>query len=246
LSASNADFVSHVINSTNWESQTRCTESNMKLALAVACIAFITPTLAAAYQSQENQTINHSGSKDNANNLMYQQGLNRGQADRTNNQPHQYRLQPNDSDDRRAYEAGYDQGYQANRDSSSYPAGEIGQYAPRSEPNGNMATQNGFQDGANDGLQDRQAGHSSRATKHHSYEHGNRGYEASFGSRINTRLRTVRPTFKDTTRAITAKAPITGNRIRVTRGCLLDEALPKRQARRVNEEPKRVSPTHSV
>jgi hypothetical protein len=151
-------------------------------ALAVACIAFVTPTLAAA-QSQENHTINHSDTKDNANNLMYQQGLNHGQADRTNNQPHQYRLQPNDSDDRRAYEAGYDQGYQTNRDSNRYPAGEIGQYAPRSEPNGNMATQNGFQDGANDGLQDRQAGHSSRATKHHSYEHGNRGYEASFGSK---------------------------------------------------------------
>jgi len=152
-------------------------------ALAVACIAFVTPTLAAAYQSQQNQTINHSDTKDNANNLMYQQGLNHGQADRTNNQPHQYRLQPNDSDDRRAYEAGYDQGYQTNRDSNHYPAGEIGQYAPRSEPNGNMAVQNGFQDGANDGLQDRQAGHSSRATKHHSYEHGNRGYEASFCSK---------------------------------------------------------------
>lgn len=152
-------------------------------ALAVACIAFVAPTLAAAYQSQENRTVNHSDSKDNANNLMYQQGLNHGEADRTNNQPHQYRLQPNDSDDRRAYEAGYDQGYQSNRDLNRYPAGEVGQYAPRSEPNGNLAAQNGFQDGANDGLQDRQAGRSSRATKHHSYEHGNRGYEASFGSK---------------------------------------------------------------
>ena len=46
-----------------------------------------------------------------------------------------------------------------------------------------MATQNGYQDGSNDGLQDRQAGHSSRATKHRSYGHGNRGYEASFGSK---------------------------------------------------------------
>ena len=152
-------------------------------ALVAACIAFVAPPLAAASQSQENQTINHSDSKDNANNLMYQQGLKHGQADHTNNQPHQYRLQPNDSDDRRAYEAGYDQGYQNNRDSNGYSAGETGQYAPRSEPNGNVATQNGLQDGANDGLQDRQAGHSSRATKHRNYEHGNRGYEASFGSK---------------------------------------------------------------
>ena len=152
-------------------------------ALTVACIALVRPTLAAAYPPQENQTINHSDGKDNANNLMYQQGLSHGQADRTNNQPHQYRLQPNDSDDRRAYESGYDQGYQNNPGSKGFSAAETGQYAPRSEPNGNLATRNGFQDGANDGLQDRQAGHSSRATKHHSYRQGSRGYEESFGSK---------------------------------------------------------------
>src|ERR1035437_3975239 len=73
------------------------------LALTVGFIAFVTPKPAAAHQSQENQNTNHVDSKDNANNLMYQQGLNHGQADRTNSQPHQYRLQPNDSDDRRAY-----------------------------------------------------------------------------------------------------------------------------------------------
>jgi hypothetical protein len=152
-------------------------------AFALASIAFVAPTAATGYQSQQNQSINHIDSKGNANNLMYQQGLNHGQADRTNNQPHQYRLQPNDSDDRRNYEAGYDQGYQTTRDSSRYSAGDISQYAPRSEPNGSMATHNGYQDGSNDGLQDRQAGHSSRATKHRSYGHGNRGYEASFGSK---------------------------------------------------------------
>src|SRR5581483_8150542 len=152
-------------------------------ALAVACIAFVTQMLASVSQSQENQTINHSDRKDNANNLMYQQGLKYGQADHTNNQPHQYRLQPNDSDDRRAYEAGYDQGYQNSRGSNGYSAGETGQNASPLRANGNLATQNGLQDGANDGLQDRQAGHSSRATKHRNYEHGNRGYEASFGSK---------------------------------------------------------------
>src|SRR5690242_12175845 len=40
------------------------------LALAVASFAFVTPTFAAAQQSQQNQTINHPDSKDNANNLM--------------------------------------------------------------------------------------------------------------------------------------------------------------------------------
>ena len=37
--------------------------------------------------------------------------------------------------------------------------------------------------GANDGLQDRQSSPSSRATKHRNYERGNRGYEATSGSR---------------------------------------------------------------
>jgi hypothetical protein len=152
-------------------------------ALTVGFIAFVAPKPAAAHQSQENQNPNHADSKDNANNLMYQQGLNHGQADRTNSQPHQYRLQPNDSGDRRAYESGYDEGYQGNRSANNDSSAQNSQSAPGSEANGNVATQNGFQDGANDGLQDRQSGHSSRATKHRTYDRGNRGYEASFGSK---------------------------------------------------------------
>ncbi|HXO36790.1 MAG TPA: hypothetical protein VN901_30990 [Candidatus Acidoferrales bacterium] len=70
------------------------------------------PKPADAYQTQENQNIDHGDSKDNANNAMYQQGLDHGRADDTNSQPHEYRLQLNNSDDRRAYESGYDQGYQ--------------------------------------------------------------------------------------------------------------------------------------
>src|SRR5579864_6216853 len=180
LSASHADVISNVVNSTNRGSQMKLNvrQAIWILALAVAVTAFVTPKLAAAYQSQQDQNNNQANSKDNANNLMYQQGFDHGQADRANNQPHQYRLQPNDSDDRRAYESGYDQGYQNDR--SVNLSRENSQYAPRSEANSNVATEYGFQDGANDGLQDRQSGHSSRATKHRSYEHGNRGYEASF------------------------------------------------------------------
>jgi hypothetical protein len=151
-------------------------------ALAIAGTALVIPR-AAAYQSQENQNTNQADSKDNANNLMYQQGLSHGQADRTNNQAHQYRLQPNNADDRRAYESGYDQGYQNSRDANRDYSGQNSQASVQSAPTANMATQNGFQDGANDGLQDRQAGRSSRATKHHSYERGNRGYDPSFGSK---------------------------------------------------------------
>jgi hypothetical protein len=180
-----ADVASNVVNITIQECVMKLNVLNAIwiLALTAGFIAFATLKPAAAHQSQENQNVNHADGKDNANNLMYQQGLNHGQADRTNSQPHQYRLQPNDSDDRRAYESGYDQGYQNNRSATLDSSGQNSQYAPPSEANGNVATQNGFQDGANDGLQDRQSGHSSRATKHRTYERGNRGYEASFGSK---------------------------------------------------------------
>ena len=143
-------------------------------ALGVAVTAFVTPKLAAA-QSQQDQSRDQANRNDNANNLMYQQGLNHGQADRANNQAHQYRLQPNNVDDRRAYESGYDQGYQNNRDADHDYSGQNAQYG--------AAAQNGFQDGANDGLQDRQVGHSSRATRRQNYKYGNRGYSPSFGSK---------------------------------------------------------------
>jgi len=148
-------------------------------ALAIAATGFVMPKFAVAQQSQDND---QGYSRDNANNLMYQQGLSHGQADRTNNRGHQYRLQPNNDGDRRAYESGYDQGYQGyqgyqpNRDANRNYNGQNG-------PNENLAARNGFQDGANDGLHDRQAGKSSRATKHESYEHGNRGYNSNFGSK---------------------------------------------------------------
>ena len=151
-------------------------------ALAVAVTAFVTPKLAAA-QSQQDQSRDQANRNDNANNLMYQQGLNHGQADRVSNQAHQYRLQPNNADDRRAYESGYDQGYQNSRDANPDFSRQNAHNATRSEPNDTVASQNGFQDGANDGLQDRQGGHSSRATKRHNYKEGDRGYSSSFGSK---------------------------------------------------------------
>jgi hypothetical protein len=145
-------------------------------ALAVAATAFVKPKFAAA-KSQQDQSRDQANRNDNANNLMYQQGLTHGQADRANNQAHQYRLQPNDGDDRRAYESGYDQGYQNSRYADHDYRGQNAQYGA---PTGDLASQNGFQDGANDGLQDRQVGHTSRATTRQNYKDGNRGYNRSF------------------------------------------------------------------
>jgi hypothetical protein len=144
-----------------------------------------------AYESGYDQGFQNQNS-DNANNSLYQQGLSNGQEDGANNRSHQYRLHPDNDADRRAYESGYDQGFQNNsrsgtnrgqdRDANGNYNGQNGQYGQYG-PDGNVAAQNGFQDGANDGLQDRQAGQSSRATKHDSWKHGDRGYNSSFGSK---------------------------------------------------------------
>src|SRR5579859_6063495 len=175
---------SNVLPSTNQESQMKF---NIRrdiwiFALAVAVTAFVAPTVVAA-QSQD-QSRDQANRNDNANNLMYQQGLDYGQADRTNNQAHQYRLQPNNADDRRAYESGYDQGYQNGRDANPDYRGQNAHSDARSEPNDSVASQNGFQDGANDGLQDRQGGYSSRATQRHNYKDGDRGYSSRFWSSV--------------------------------------------------------------
>jgi len=148
-------------------------------ALAIAATGFVTPKFAIAYVARQGQNNDRDDSKDNANNLMYRQGLSHGQADRASSRAHQYRLQPTNEDDRRAYESGYDQGYQNNRDPNRNLNGQNGEY----RPNDGVAAQNGFQDGASDGLQDRQAGKSPHATKRENYEHGNRGYNASFGAK---------------------------------------------------------------
>ncbi len=152
-------------------------------ALAVMVTAFIMPARAAA-QTDQDQSRDQANRNDNANNLMYQQGLNHGQADRANNQAHQYRLQPNDADDRRAYESGYDQGYQKSRDANPDRTEQNGHSGARSEIPDGDASRNGFQDGANDGLQDRQGGHTSRATQRHNYKDGDRGYTSSFWTSV--------------------------------------------------------------
>jgi hypothetical protein len=47
----------------------------------------------------------------------------------------------------------------------------------------NVARRFGYQDGYNEGLNDRRTGHSYRPTHDSSYRHADRGYEHNFGSR---------------------------------------------------------------
>src|SRR5579863_10522505 len=128
---------SNFLRSTNRESQMKLNirKEIWIIALAVVVTAFVMPAVAAA-QSDQDQSKDQANRNANANNLMYQQGLNHGQADRANNQAHQYRIQPNNADDRRAYESGYDQGYQNSRDADHDYRGQNAQYGA---PTGNAA-----------------------------------------------------------------------------------------------------------
>src|ERR1700682_1507977 len=81
-----------------------------------------------------------------------------------------------ESDDRRAYRQGYSRGYN-----------EVSSYRnDRDWDDGhdqNTARQYGYQDGYNNGLRDRQTGHSFRPTHGESYEDADHGYDRRLGDK---------------------------------------------------------------
>lgn len=95
------------------------------IALGVAITASGVPKIADAYSSQEDrdhardQNDDHNRNQDNdreqnngnVNSPTYQEGMRHGQDDRDHNRVHQYHQHPDNDADRRAYESGYDQGY---------------------------------------------------------------------------------------------------------------------------------------
>lgn len=163
-------------------------QATWTLALAFALTAFGTPTLAAAYQSQEGLEHGRGHNKNRGNNNdnpSYKQGWNHGQEDRAGNRARQYRVHPDNDADRRAYEAGYDEGYQNN--DRQRGNGAYGQYGSRqygSNNNQNVAYNNGFQQGLKYGQSDRSSGHSNRPTYSSTYQNGSNGYGNS-GDRMN-------------------------------------------------------------
>ncbi len=187
-------------------------------ALAVAVTAFVTPKLAAA-QSQQDQSRDQANRKYNANNLMYQQGLNHGQADRVNNQAHQYRLQPNNADDRRAYESGYDQGYQNSAD-ANHAAGRMPITAPEPNPMTTWRARTAFRMAPTTACRIDKGGTALVRRSVITIRKATAATVPASAARTSSRRRTVRPTFRDTKRAITARAPTTGNPARSTAGFL--------------------------
>jgi len=68
-----------------------------------------------------------------------------------------------------------------NRDDGKH--GDQGTYRDWPGERNNTATENGRQDGMNDGMHDRQTGHSFRPTQDSNYKHADRGYTSSFGDK---------------------------------------------------------------
>ncbi len=157
-------------------------------ALAIAVILFGMSERTAAQLAQ--QTDGNSArqaddrNSDIANNPNYQQGLKHGQDDRANSREGQYRQHPDNGDDRRAYEAGYDQGYRNYRSGNSTNAFREGDvYEPNARGYGTESPgyQKGLRDGMNDGQLDRASGRSFKYGD--GYKHPGRGYVSMYGNR---------------------------------------------------------------
>ena len=162
------------------------------VALAVMFTMFGAPTAARA-QSQEGMEHGQGHNKDNhrnnadrndndrydndryANNSSYQQGLQQGQSDRQRNRQRQYHYKSYGNQDRQAYAAGYDRGYE----SWNGLRGERGndQFGRNTNPGFRM----GYTDGSTDGQND------SRLNKQQKYglgyKHPDRGYVSGYGDK---------------------------------------------------------------
>jgi hypothetical protein len=82
-----------------------------------------------------------------------------------------------EADDRRAYRDGYFRGYRE-LEASFTPDGDRYREGYADSPR-----RFGYQDGYNDGVNDRRTGHSFRPTHDDSYHHADRGYYPGFGSK---------------------------------------------------------------
>jgi len=155
------------------------------VAITFAVVLFVVPTLAVASQwrESEQQRRGHDKGDDGDRNLTsnqnYQHGWNQGHADGVNDRAHQYRSHPDNDNDRRAYEMGYDEGYQ-----STSNRGGIDRDRDRHDGNGRNQSpgyQAGFRDGSTDGRNDRMKNRNPKYGL--GYKHPDRQYNSSFGDK---------------------------------------------------------------
>ena len=154
------------------------------LFLSAALLSAATLTLAQDYHGWRYQ--------DRDDRRIYQRSFEQGRSDalsRRHFNPDSNRYR--EADDRRAYRQGYEAGYNSgrhgnagwdrdhDRDNDRY--GRNGGYSGYGNPS-NIARQNGYRDGVNDGRKDRATGHSFRPTQGDNYKNAP-GYISSMGDR---------------------------------------------------------------
>jgi len=154
---------------------------------------FLTAALMSAGALTFAQDYHGSRYQDRDDRRIYQRGFEQGRSDalsrrRFNPDSNRYR----EADDRRAYRQGYEAGYNSGRhgnagwdrdhDNDRYGRnGGNGGYGGYGNPS-NIARQNGYRDGVNDGRRDRTTGHSFRPTQGDNYKNAP-GYSSSMGDR---------------------------------------------------------------
>jgi len=133
--------------------------------------------------------------RDNDDRQAFKEGYNQGKFDARHNR----RFDPDNNrwrerDDRQAFRSGYERGFResggyygngrdrdwdhdGDRDRGGYGRGGYGGYGM------NLARQNGYQDGLNDGSNDRRTGHSYRPTHDSNFKHADHGYIPTYGNR---------------------------------------------------------------
>jgi hypothetical protein len=131
--------------------------SSLKLLLAVAVLMTGGSTMLFAQAGHHDWDPDGDGYR----NVQYQQDRDRDW-DRDRDRDRDRRGRDRDDDDR----------YRGNRNGYPYGRGNYG-----------SARQYGYQDGLNDGRNDRQSGHSFRPTHDSNYKHADRGYYGGFGDK---------------------------------------------------------------
>ncbi|MCU1306654.1 MAG: hypothetical protein JWN45_1349 [Acidobacteriaceae bacterium] len=163
------------------------------LATVFAVASFGMPSFVAAQSEQgmehgrghnkDNKDNGDEYNNENANNKFFQQGLSQRQTDHANNRGRKYRSRPRNTNDRQAYQSGYDQGYTNynNQNGQNWHNGQYGANGQYGNSNNNPGFRMGSQDGTNDGRSDRASG---RPLKYGpGYNHPDRGYDNSYGDK---------------------------------------------------------------
>jgi hypothetical protein len=166
--------------------------------LALAGLFLLSTTFALAEPYHDSYRQGGNGNAGWRNSKPYQQGYRDGNHDRARGgsaRPNLKRWKNNN--DRSAYQAGYADGYR----SAFYGRGPYnnggyygGGYPNPGVPSGpprygspvfsdRTASQFGYQDGFNDGVRDRQTGHSFRPTNGKAYRDADHGYSSTLGSK---------------------------------------------------------------